>query len=51
MLMDAIDGAFKVVRMVGKRGPEFGARLIFEGWEGVNWEEGGSVFVNDPESC
>jgi hypothetical protein len=51
MLMDAIDGAFKVVRMVGKRGAEFGARLIFEGWEGVNWEEGGSVFVDDPECC
>lgn len=50
MLMDAIDGAFKVVRMVEKRGRECGARLIFEGWEGVNWEER-SVYVDDSECC
>jgi len=50
MLMDAIDGAFKVVGMVEKWGREYGARLIFEEWEGVNWEEG-SVYVDDSRCC
>ena len=39
-LMDAIEGAYKVVRLVATRGKEVAARSIFDGWDGVNWEDG-----------
>lgn len=32
MLMDAMEGE--------RRGREVAAQCVFEGWEGVNWEEG-----------
>lgn len=38
MLMDAVEGAFVVVRLVEARGREVGARSVFEKWEGVDWE-------------
>ena len=38
LLMDAMDGAFKVARLAQTRGKEVAAKSIFEGWEGVNWD-------------
>lgn len=40
MLMDAMEGAYRVVRLAERKGREEAARGCFEGWEGVNWEEG-----------
>ncbi|KAF2705977.1 hypothetical protein K504DRAFT_414052 [Pleomassaria siparia CBS 279.74] len=49
LLMDAVEGAFKVVRLVEKRGREVGARSIFEGWEAMNWDDGGMDYTADME--
>ncbi|KAF2111525.1 hypothetical protein BDV96DRAFT_552010 [Lophiotrema nucula] len=40
-LMDAVDGAFRVVRLAEVRGKEVAAKSVFEGWEGVDWDRGG----------
>lgn len=40
VLMDAMEGAYKVQRVVERLGREAGGRCVFEGWEGVIWEEG-----------
>lgn len=40
LLMDAIEGAYRIVRVEMRTGKEEATKSIFEGWEGVNWEEG-----------
>ena len=42
MLMDTMEGAYRIAREGDRRGREVAARCVFEGWEGVNWEEGPS---------
>jgi hypothetical protein len=36
----ALEGAVRIVDIVEREGVEKGAESIFEGWEGVNWEDG-----------
>ncbi|KAF2190256.1 hypothetical protein K469DRAFT_561453 [Zopfia rhizophila CBS 207.26] len=38
LLMKALEGASRVVRLVEARGREVGAKSVFEGWEGVDWD-------------
>jgi hypothetical protein len=40
VLMEAMEGAHKIHRVVETWGREAGGRSVFEGWDGVNWEEG-----------
>ena len=40
VLMDAMEGAYKVQRMADRMGREAGGRSVFDGWKGVIWEEG-----------
>ncbi|KAF2439055.1 hypothetical protein P171DRAFT_490498 [Karstenula rhodostoma CBS 690.94] len=40
VLMDAMEGAYRMVKVEGLAGKEAAARTIFERWEGVYWEEG-----------
>ncbi|KAL5401298.1 hypothetical protein PMIN06_004814 [Paraphaeosphaeria minitans] len=40
VLVDAMEGAYRIVKVERERGKEAAARTIFAGWEGVNWEEG-----------
>jgi hypothetical protein len=40
VLMDAMEGAYKIHRVVELMGREAGGRSVFAGWEGVVWEEG-----------
>ena len=40
ILMDGIEGAYKIVRLIEAQGLEVAARSIFDNWEGVNWESG-----------
>ena len=42
MLMDTMEGAYRIAREGERRGREAAARCVFEGLEGVNWEEGPS---------
>ncbi|KAF2468853.1 uncharacterized protein BDR25DRAFT_289796 [Lindgomyces ingoldianus] len=41
VLVGAVEDAYRVVRLTEKRGREVGARGVFEGWEGVCWDDGG----------
>ncbi|ORY17132.1 hypothetical protein BCR34DRAFT_556078 [Clohesyomyces aquaticus] len=41
VLMDAVDGAFRIVRLTEKRGREVGAKGVFQGWDGLSWEDWG----------
>lgn len=38
VFMDAIEGAFIVVRLAESEGVEVAAKSVFHGWEGVHWE-------------
>ncbi|KAF2011304.1 hypothetical protein BU24DRAFT_354912 [Aaosphaeria arxii CBS 175.79] len=40
ILMDAIEGAYRMVRLEAVRGKEAAARGIFEDWNGVDWKHG-----------
>lgn len=40
VLMDAMEGAYRIVKVEKVEGKEAAARTIFERWEGVHWEEG-----------
>lgn len=40
VLVDAMEGAYRIVRVEAVSGKEAAARTVFEKWEGVNWEEG-----------
>ncbi|KAF2734105.1 hypothetical protein EJ04DRAFT_494088 [Polyplosphaeria fusca] len=54
LLMDAVEGAYRIVRLVESRGREVAARSVFEGWEGVEWERGGMegrVFQQSDSFC
>lgn len=42
MLMDAMEGAYRIAREVERRGREVAAWCVFGGGEGVNWGEGSS---------
>ncbi|PSN66070.1 hypothetical protein BS50DRAFT_574536 [Corynespora cassiicola Philippines] len=39
-LMDSVAGAFKIAKTARTCGKEVGARVVFEGWDGVNWDDG-----------
>ncbi|KAJ4290376.1 hypothetical protein N0V90_010592 [Kalmusia sp. IMI 367209] len=39
-LMDAMEGAYRIVKTEMRLGKEAAARTIFQAWDGVNWEEG-----------
>jgi hypothetical protein len=41
MLMEAVEGACRITRVMEREGREAAARSIFEGWEGVYWDMGG----------
>ncbi|KAF2659685.1 hypothetical protein K491DRAFT_689032 [Lophiostoma macrostomum CBS 122681] len=41
VVMDALEGACRVARVLEREGREAGARSIFEGWDGVYWDMGG----------
>lgn len=38
--MDAMEGAYRVARLVVRKGREAAAQSVFDGWEGVSWWEG-----------
>ncbi|KAL5376832.1 hypothetical protein DPSP01_010243 [Paraphaeosphaeria sporulosa] len=40
VLVDAMEGAYRIVKVERERGKEAAARTIFAAWEGVHWEEG-----------
>lgn len=44
ILMDAVEGAFKVVRLSDTGGKEAAAKSIFNGWKGVYWGAEQSAF-------
>lgn len=43
ILMNAIEGAYRVVRLAESKGVEAAAKSIFDGWEGVHWEATGNT--------
>ena len=40
VLIDAMEGAYRIVTEAQRMGKEAAAKTIFEGWHGVIWEEG-----------
>ncbi|KAH7139168.1 hypothetical protein B0J11DRAFT_575093 [Dendryphion nanum] len=38
--MEAVEGAYRICRLVETRGIEIAARGIFDGWDGLTWENG-----------
>lgn len=40
MLLDAMEGAYRIVSTYERVGREAAARSVFEGWDGVRWDEG-----------
>ncbi|KAF2873826.1 hypothetical protein BDV95DRAFT_627627 [Massariosphaeria phaeospora] len=40
LYMDAMEGAYRVVTVTQQWGKEAGARSLFDGWDGVNWDDG-----------
>lgn len=41
VLMDAVEGAYRIVRIANTRGREDAAKSVFDAWDGVYWEAGG----------